>query len=822
MKKLLLIILIIPLCAISQDRGHGGRGGSFKGGFGQNNSKDYLKGNIGGKVIDSKTGEPLEFASISLNNIRWNKTVEGTITDANGKFFMNKIRSGKYQINISFIGYDNQTIDFELTKKKPDVRLDDILLVTNSEMLSEVRIEEEKPIYESKIDKIIYNAENDVNEGLNDAADILRKAPLLSVDLDGNVELRGSKNIKFLLNGKASTFLTGDLATALSMIPADEIKSVEIITSPGAKYDGEGDAGIVNIITKRKVIDGYKATINGSVGSRVNRNSYNLSLGKGRFSVSAQGSVHFSWPREGILNYERIGWEDNGNVDTLTNNGVSKSQWIGYRGGTNLYYDINAYNSISSNFSFSGRNTPSENSTNYNYISSDTTQRSYNYNSNVKSNRDIKKMEWTTDYTKTFDEEDKELSVSLQIGARFNDQDTDISEQNDLIQLKNINDEKNIEETFQIDYTHPINTHIIELGGKIINRDQEMQYTTTSETQSYALATEVFNYNQIVAATYLSSKWELPNDFGLIGGVRYEITNISGTWENESQENFNESYNNILPSFTLSKRFEMGKDLKLSFSNRISRPSSQYINTNTNRTDNKNIKIGNPDLIPSTSQQIELGYNSFGKKYQGSYYIYYKQSKNLIDPIAIKRNDTTITTYENIGESNRYGFNYYGSIKFDKLTLRGGFNLSLYEAIDTSFSNEGNSAMLYNYNFGATLDLGKNWKAEAFGFYRSRNQTLQGSSTSFSMMSFGVKKDFKNKRGSLGIRVIEPFLKDGYKIFSTDIDGENFTQNSESKILFSSIGISFKYTFGKLNFKDPSKRSNIKNDDVKQDNGNEF
>ena len=154
------------------------------------------------------------------------------------------------------------------------------------------------------------------------------------------------------MNGKASAFLTGDLASALKMIPSDEIKSVEIITSPGAKYDGEGDAGIVNIITKRKVIDGYKATINGSVGSRVNRNSYNLTLGKNRLSISAKGSIHFSWPREGILNYERKDWNSNGDGDTniLTNNGISESQWISYRGGTSLYYDINAYNSISSNF----------------------------------------------------------------------------------------------------------------------------------------------------------------------------------------------------------------------------------------------------------------------------------------------------------------------------------------------------------------------------------------------------------------------------------------------------------------------------------------
>jgi outer membrane receptor protein involved in Fe transport len=307
-----------------------------------------------------------------------------------------------------------------------------------------------------------------------------------------------------------------------------------------------------------------------------------------------------------------------------------------------------------------------------------------------------------------------------------------------------------------------------------------------------------------------------------MGGIRYELTQIAGNWENESQKEFSESYNNILPSLTLSKTFDMGKDFKLSYSKRISRPSSQYINTNTNRTDNKNIKVGNPDLSPSTTQQVELGYNSFGKKYQGSYYVYYKQSKDLIESFVTVRNDTSKTTYENIGQSNRYGFNYYGSIRFDKLTFRGGFNLSLYEASDKTLSREENSAVLYNYNFGGTFDLGKNWKAEAFGFYRSRNQTLQGSSTSFSMMSFGVKKTFKNKRGSLGIRIIEPFLKDGYKVFSTDINGENFTQNSESKILFTSIGLSFKYTFGKLNFNDPSKRSNIKNDDVQQENNGEF
>ena len=819
MKKTVLFIFILPLFILAQDRG-GGRGGSFKGFGGKDNSKDYIKGNIVGKVLNSETKAPLEFANISLSNFRWNKIVEGTITDEKGRFQIDNVRSGKYRISISFIGYDTKEIDFELTKRKPDIRLSDILLVANSEMLSEVKIEDEKPIYESKIDKIVYNAENDVNEGLTDATDVLRKAPLLSVDLDGNVELRGSKNIKFLMNGKASTFLTGDLASALKMIPSDQIKSVEIITSPGAKYDGEGDAGIVNIITKKKLIDGYKATIDGSAGSRVNKNGYNVTLGKGRLSLSASGSINYSWPREGIVNYYRKDWDDSG-INILTNDGVSESQWIGFWGGTNLYYEINAYNSISSNISFSGRNTPSKNTTDYNYVSWNSNLDT-SYQSVTDSEKDIKKIEWTTDYTKTFDKEGQELSISVQIGGRLKDEDTDLSENDGLIELQNINDEKNLEQTFQVDYIYPINDHKIEIGGKVINRNQEMQYTTTAEDMFYKLPTEVFNYNQLVSASYVSTQFQLPSDFGLKGGVRHEMTNINGNWKNNSQDEFEDSYHNILPSLTLSKTFELGKSLKLSYSSRISRPSSRYINTNTSRTNNKNLTIGNPNLTPSKAQQIEIGYNSFGRKYQGSYYIYYKQSKNLIESFLRVQGDTSITTYENIGNSTRYGFNYYGSIKFDNITFRGGLNLYSYQSEDSRFTNNDRSVILYNYNFGITLSLKNNWKAEGFGFARSPSQTIQGSSTSFSMMSFGIKKEFKNKRGSIGVRLIEPFAKNGNKIWTTELNGDNFYQISERITKFTSIGISFKYTFGKLNFKSNQKRSKINNDDISEESNTDF
>ena len=862
MKKILLLLILIPFFTFSQDRGSGGgKGGSFKG-FGKDNSKDYIKGSVRGKIIDSKTGKPLEYASISLTNTSWGKIIEGTITDARGRFFMNKIRSGKYQISVSYLGYDIQNIDFELTKKKPDIKLANILLVTNAEMLSEVKIEEEKAIYETRIDKIVYNAEHDLNESENDATDVLRKAPLLSVDLDGNVSLRGSKNIKFLVNGKASSFFSSDVATALQMIPADQIKTVEVITSPGAKYDGEGDAGIVNIITKKSIIDGYNSTISTMMGTKVTRSSLSLNFGKGRFGLSARANMYGSWPGiKGDDTYTRLDWDSVGvdgnpiNPNRLTQEGESENYYQGYRGSLNAFYDVNAYSSFNSSFKFGGRTRPAENHNSIVYThGADPDSSSYTSEYiSIKTNRTLN-MEWTTDYTKQFsDKENRELTLAFQLGGDINDGDTDIDE--DGRNLFNQNDEKVIEETFQIDYTHPFgssikdnksssnkrdrgehqghgkggkrgggstsNTNKIEIGGKIINRDREIVYS--DQINNLFRSAEEFNYNQLVTSSYLSTEFSLPHGFGLKTGVRYENTQTSGDWKNKSNTAFEKGYGDILPSFVFSKSFSPMRSIKVSYNQRIRRPSVKHINTNENKSDNRNITIGNPNLEPTITEQYELGINSFGKILQGSTQLYYKHSFNVIESFLDEINgDTSISTYKNIGETKQIGGSFFGSINLNKLSFRGSFDIYNYSGRDASLGYEKwtTPVLLYSYFMGGSYDLGKNWKIETFGYFRSPNQTIQGSTTSWSMISCGVKKTFKNKRGSIGLRIIEPFQKD--KEFKSNLEGDFFSQSSVRTIPFRSFAISFKYTIGKLNFKDSNKKTNIKNDDVSEDSGEEF
>jgi outer membrane receptor protein involved in Fe transport len=854
-KKIFITSFILfSIFSFSQDKKVNGYSGATK----YNSNKKTFKGTVSGKIIDETTKENLAYTNVSLTNLKTNKIVEGTVTEERGKFNFNDVVTGKYKISISFIGYTTKELEFELTGSKPDYNFKRILLTPSSNKIAEIEINEEKAIYENKIDKIVYNPENDINQSADDATDVLRKAPLLSVDLDGNVSLRGSKNIKFLINGKTSAFFSSDAATALQMIPADQIKSVEVITSPGAKYDGEGDAGIVNIITKKKIIDGYKGTISGSFGTRVNRQSLNLMLGKGRFGLSAKGGAHYSWPRIGITDYERKDWDALEDTNTLLRNGETYSQWIGYRGGIDMFYDLNAFQSITSSLSFSGRDKFNDDSTQIKYTGIDT---SYNYKSILNSTSVTNQVEWSSDFTKKFaNNEDREFSMALQISGEFEDEETKINENNSLI--TNLNDGIGIEKTFQIDYTHPFGrtkkkyegggsgekmqkksesrgmhggkggssgsssaTNKIEIGAKLIDRDKNFVYSTIDSIFNDNILNsinnitpeETFNYNQKVGSAYLSSQFKLPRDFGLILGGRYEFTKINGNWDNNSYIPFENSYGNFLPNVVINKKISETNSIKLSFNRRITRPSSYYINPNIGRTDNKNIIIGNPELNPSLSNQLEFGYTSFSKIYQGSYFVYLKRTTDVIESNISVQGDISTTSYLNIGENTKLGLNYYGSIMLGGVNLRGGFNVFEYSSEDTRFGNI--RAILYNYNIGGTVDLGNRFKFETWGWFSSPTQTLQGTTDNFSMMSFGIKKDFKNKRGSLGIRLIEPFSK--YKDFTTELEGSNFTQYSNRQLTFRSIGISFKYTFGKLNFKSKSMNSKINNNDLKEGGDNE-
>ncbi|MGZ4001002.1 MAG: carboxypeptidase regulatory-like domain-containing protein, partial [Mucilaginibacter sp.] len=249
---------------------------------------DVAKGQLNGKVLDSVTKAPVSYATVSIFKQGSTTPFNGVVTGDDGSFVVNNLALGDYRIVVDFIGYKKKTLPHVVIgKDAPNVSLGNILLASVQNQLNTVEIVAKAPIVENKIDKMVYNVANDLTSQGGTAADVLPKIPQVTVDIDGNVELQGNASILFLINGKPSSIFGASLADALQSIPASQIKSIEVITSPGAKYDANGTGGIINIVLKDSKIQGVNGSVNLSAGTRRENGSFNLNVRKGDFGINA-------------------------------------------------------------------------------------------------------------------------------------------------------------------------------------------------------------------------------------------------------------------------------------------------------------------------------------------------------------------------------------------------------------------------------------------------------------------------------------------------------------------------------------------------------
>ncbi len=817
--KLLSTIILCLVCSFHLSAQWGGFGGK-KG--------PSIKGKITGKIIDPATNQPVSYATISLMKEGSEKVINGVLSEEDGSFKLTDIKDGRYALEVSFLGYETKKVEeVILTLKDPDYAVGNVSLAQDNIVLDAVEIKDKRALIENKVDKIVFNAEDDSSIAGGDATDVLRKVPMLSVDLDGNVSLRGSQQIQILINGKPSGMFSANAADALKMFPADQIKKVEVITSPGAKYDGEGSGGIINIITKKDNIEGIAGTVNASLGNRQNNANLNLNIGKGRFGFSANGGVYYSVPNDADNSFTRTLVPTG--IVSFSREGVTNQSRLGFGGSASAFYDFNAFNAINTSINLRGFGFDRDGTSEWFRLASDlTTKNSFNgttFGSTLNSGYD-----WNTDYTKKFaDNEKRELVFAVQLSGGIQSQDNTVRDvsatENFVLRDERIfNDPDNLEVTAQIDYVHPVGkANKVELGIKSVIRtiDSAAEYFLFNEgTNSYdnldGDRSNRFLYDQDVYAGYLSYNFYIGKMNAVVGG-RYERTIINGDGD-VSEQKFENAYNNFLPNIAISKTLSNFRTLKLSYSERIQRPSLRFINPFVNNADIGNVSFGNPFLGPELTKQIELGYNTnfVGISIFGS--LYYRRTSELIESIV---SDQTVnrsrTTFNNVGLNNSVGVNIFMSKTAGKVTLRGGGDVNTYDAsgvIDGELRE--NSALAYRLFTSAELAISSSIKGDFTGIFSSPRYTLQGRNPSFSMLIFGVRKDFKNS--SIGIRVVEPWSE--FKSFDSDITGNGFRQESSFAVPFRSIGVTFRYKFGKVNFKE--RRSKIRNTDLKSgDDGND-
>jgi ferric enterobactin receptor len=783
-------------------------------------------GKVTGTVIDNKTKEPVEFATVSITKA--GKIMNGTITDSKGNFKLENLSPGRYVVNVSFVGYEMKSMDsVSTTPEKPDLNLGKIYLSPSSIALKEFEVKADAAVFENKIDRLVYNAEKDVTSQGGDASDVLNKVPMVSVDQDGNVMLRGSSNVRILINGKPSGMMASNVGDAIKMIPANQIKSVEVITSPSAKYDAEGTSGIINIITKKNNLEGTTGGVNATAGNLRSDAGGNLAVKKGRLSVNTGINGNYSIPRVGTLDFFREDFTTE-NRRTLSQQGEFVSLRQGGSANASIDYDFNAYNNISASARYGMFGSMADN--NVIVSLSDPLMSFQRLSENPNAS---KTLDWNVDYRKTYKNSKKEFSASLVYNNRIRNEEFFL-EQSDLNNLyafreRSFNTGGNNEWTAQVDYSHPVKTAIlVETGAKSTFRmiSSDIQYQVGSNGNLFiddAVRSNKLLYGQNIFAGYSQASYKLNEKYEMKAGLRYELTQIDGSF-NYGNMKVREDYQNFIPSFSIARSLKNFKSLKFNYSQRIQRPGLNFLNPFVNAADPRNVSFGNPFLAPELTHNSEITYGAFNKVVAFTASAYNRYTTNAIQNVfSVDSNGITLGTFENVGTTNANGVNVFGQLTImKKLVWRGSVNanytVSSGELNGESISNGG---IQYNAYISGNYDFGKGLVAEAFLMYNAPRITLQGTVPSFSMTNFAVKKEIFQKKGSIGFTVTNPIS--GRFIFETNLNGETFRQRSTVAIPFRGFGITFNYRFGKLEAKKmPGGKRRKVTDDQKKDETPEF
>ncbi|MFC6997946.1 TonB-dependent receptor domain-containing protein [Rufibacter roseus] len=786
------------------------------------------KGEIAGVILDETTKTPIEFATVALQDKASGKTVDGTISDAKGKFRLSKIAPGQYKLSISFIGYEAKAVEMLTIEGKEEVNVGVVSLKPDAKQLQEVEVVGEKLLLEDKVDRLVYNAEKDLTNTGGTASDVLKKVPGLTVDLDGNLELRGSTNLRVLINNKPSAIMAASVADALQQIPADLIKSVEVITTPSAKYDAEGTAGIINIITKKNNLQGLNGNVNSTFSNRNIGTNGTIGYKKGKVGLNM--ALGQSWRNNPLESIRETEYHTLENLDRLsqTMNGRREGQFRMLQLGAD--YELTEKSFLSAGLrmmagEFSYQSTLLSTRFADGQLIGANTRRSRNDFDNL--NYDL-----NLDFTRQFAKPGQELTVLGLISRsnrNFINSANVYDRQNQLdFREQSPNEAYNEEKTLQVDYVLPLkNKHLLEVGGKAIWRYAESDYQflvaqpAGAEFMAVPGQSDVFSYHQNVGAGYASYEFTLNKKFSFKAGVRYEHTSVYGDFTS-TQTQVKQQYGNFIPSLAISRKIKENQTIKFNYTKRIQRPQLSYLNPFENRTDTFNIQVGNPHLQAEITDSYEFGYSAFTKSGTSvNATFFWRQTDNSIEPYLVPTAEgVNYQRFGNIGYNASYGLSLSAGAKFLK---KGNVNsnLNIFYMDMESRSSElrmANSSMMYSLNMNVSYAFSKGFAAQAFGQYVGSRVMLQGKTQPFTMYNLAVKKDVLQKRGSITLGVDNIFsssLRQG-RTYRTPA----FDQAYDQYIFNRQVKLSASYKFGKANGKSqPRRKKKINNDDAKSDDG---
>ncbi|GAB3493076.1 outer membrane beta-barrel family protein [Spirosoma knui] len=777
---------------------------------------------ISGLLLDSTANKPVEFATAAL--LKSGKIVQGTTADATGKFVFSKVDAGTYSVQISFVGYTSKTINNVTVAAGQDVEVGVIKLAQTMQKLAEVTVTDQKSLFEEKSDRMVYNAEKDISIKGGDATDVLKKIPSIAVDIEGNVQLRGSSNIKVLINNKPSSIVARSISDALKQIPADIIKQIEVITSPSAKYDAEGTAGIINIITKKNALQGTSGSISPNFGQWNNWPNASINHRMKSVTISANGGFS-DWKNKRYIRLLR----------SFTNEGVvtnqDQTQWVqgngkNFYGTLNVDWDIDSLNRIGTGLNYyDGANT---NGFDINFEESSRGMVNQFFRRDMSRTYDWSGATLNLDYTRLFKKPKKELTFLMLYSFEGEDSNygsTLLNRANSpYYREKSYNISNNKEGTIQLDFTNPLDSvSKLELGTKAIFRQILSDYRiasaadgSTTFTDQPALA-NVFDYAQQVASAYIVYSRTPKKNWGLNLGARYEHTFIQANFLNGTAP-FSNTYGNLIPSISLSRSLKKEQQIRLNYSQRIQRPQFFYLNPYINQADSKNLYGGNPYLKPELTHSIEANYSISIKQTSLNASFFLRQTNNAIESVnTVNSEGVLLQVFQNVAQNSAYGVNLSANTKLLKQwSVNGSVNL-FYSVLESAELKTRNEDWMYRINLNSTIDFGKGIKAQLFGFYNSARVNLQGTYGGFGFYNIVLQKEVLKKKGTIGFGYDNPFSETIN--WRNDFVGPNFVQTQDVAMYRRGWRLNLKYEFGKMNGSQRQKKK-ISNDDKKSGEGN--
>ncbi len=774
---------------------------------------------IKGIVADSLKKDLLSYVTITLQDAATNTQIKSVLTKEDGSFQLSAPNDKTYTIVAAFVGYRNKTIKVDNTN--PD--LGKIELSSTTKQLGEVSVTAVKPIIKQEVDRISYDVQTDPENKVMTVLDMLRKVPMLSVDATDNIKLRGSGDFKILINGKESSLIAKNPSDVFKAMPASNIQKIEVITTPPAKYDAEGLAGIINIITKKNADNGY----NGSINVR-----YSDPWGPGanlNFTLK-EGKIGFG----GYLgvNHQMNQTTTSGNTNNIFVPVLNQTQDASRsRNGDNIYgsgelsYEIDTLNLITASFShYRGTNNNVSDLLSTEYNGSNALIQSYHLINNgdaVYSGYDM-----GLNYQLGFkNNKDQLLTLSYKYSPSANTQNNDAAYQQvyspgiTLNNFRQYNNSGSKDQTFQLDYVQPLKVWSIEAGAKAILRNsysnfENLQNTTGNDYVIDTKQTNNLDYQQDVYSIYNSYQAKFTN-WVFKGGLRIEHTNISANFSSATGGSLDQKYDNLVPSVSMQRVVTKNSNLTFGFTQRINRPGIWQLNPFADKSNPKFINVGNPDLQPVNNHTFELSYSNFAK---GSITIAtnFAFANNTVQNVVNfnPADSVTTSTYQNIGTNRRLGFDLNTNYPITKklnininaelvhVWLSGTYNGQFYDAK----GNQGHVFTNTSYNFAETFKMGLN-----IG-YDSRYVMLQGVDNDWFGYSLSANKDLFNKKATISMYINNPFEK--IKHLDYFNSSANFIQSNYNNILSRQFSISFQYKFGKLNSEVKKNKRGINNDDV--------